>query len=114
MKDHVKNTIGSHFGAGSPYDLQAGTVNYYAGFIASWYAYSAGKLDALARMMDGETFDDVGHAHAMKFARDWLEGMTPALSSLAGQAAGVRAEQFRAGFKAGLGYFEAHPEFRGE
>ncbi|NOZ19912.1 MAG: hypothetical protein GXP25_02360 [Planctomycetes bacterium] len=116
IKDWAKNGAKAGLGVGgSPYEMQTGAINYYSGFIASWYAYSAGKLDAISRMMDGEEFDDLGHSHAIKFAKAWLEGMSAVLDTPfgVGRAAGIRSEQFKAGFAKGLEFFEKNPEFRG-
>ncbi|MEW6356728.1 MAG: hypothetical protein AB1696_10400 [Planctomycetota bacterium] len=117
INDWARNGIGAGLGVGgSPYETQTGAINYYSGFIASWYAYSAGKLDAISRMMDGEEFDDLGHSHAIRFAKAWLEGMSPVLDTPlgVGRLAGIRSAQFKAGFMKGLEFFEKNPEFRGE
>lgn len=117
VKDWAKNAVKAGFGKGSPYEMQTGAINAFAGYIASWYAYSAGKLDVLSQMMDGKEFDDVGHASAMKFALDFLKGMqalNKGLGGFAAKKAGYRNEQFEAGFMEGLKFFESNPVFRGQ
>ena len=98
-------------------DIRTGAMSAYAGYISSWYVYSAGRLDAIGKMMDGETFGDHGHRHAMRFAVAWLNGMESLIGSgLAGaasRAAGVNSELFKAGFMAGLSFFESNPDFSG-
>jgi len=116
--DWASNSARAGLGiGGSPYATQTGVINYYTGFISSWYAYSAGKLDAISQMMDGKEFTDVGHAHAMKFAMDFLNGMsglTEGAGGMVGRMAGFRGDQFKAGFMAGLEFFERNPVFRGQ
>jgi hypothetical protein len=113
MKDYVKNAALGALGKGSPFETQQGAINYYSGHVAAWYVYSAGRLEAIARMMDGEEFEDLGHRHAMGFARDWLHDMSAAISSVPGMLAGVRSEQFIAGFEAALAFFDSNPDFSG-
>lgn len=93
--------------------LQQDVVNCYAGHLAGWYVYSAGRLDAISKMMDGETFTDLGHEHAMKFANAWIEGMSGALDGFVAGKAGVNGDMYKTGFKAALNFFDSHPEFRG-
>ncbi|NIA20560.1 MAG: hypothetical protein GWP05_01025, partial [Anaerolineaceae bacterium] len=94
VRDWASNGARAGLGmGGSPYETQTGVINYYSGFISSWYAYSAGKLDAISQMMDGKEFTDIGHAHAMKFAMDFLNGMsglTEGVGGMAGRMAGFR------------------------
>jgi len=94
-------------------DVAGGAISAYAGFIASWYAYSAGKLDALSRMISGKEFSDLGHAHAMRFALRFLESMSDGLSQWPAGMLGASDKAYRAGFAAGLGFFEKHPAYRG-
>ena len=77
----VNQGLQKTLGVGSPYETQTGTINYYAGFIASWYAYSAGRLDALTQEMEGETMTHFGHDHAMAVAKAFLAGMNPLLDA---------------------------------
>ena len=98
---------------GTPYAVPQSAVNYYSGHLAAWYVYSAGRLDAITEMMDGKTFDNLGHGHAMALAREWIDGMSAALgSALAGQA-GVNGDLFRAGFEDALKAFDSNPAWRG-
>lgn len=117
-KDWAKNAAAqAGLGQGTPYDMQTGAINSFAGYTASWYAYSAGKLNAVTQMMGGTEFDDVGHASAMKFALDFLKGMqalNKGAGGFAGQVVGYRKEQFEAGFMEGLKFFESNPVFRGQ
>jgi len=104
-------------GLASPYETQTGVINYYSGHIAAWYVYSAGKLDAISRMMDGEEFEDLGHAHAMGLAKRFLAGLSPAMEGLTGLAVeelgGISGDQFKAGFLDALAFFDSHPGYRG-
>lgn len=100
-------------GGGLPHQAAGGAISAHAGFIASWYAYSAGKLDAVSRMMAGETFDDLGHAHAMALAAKFLEDMAMLMDNLAANQVGAQRVMFKAGFMAGLAFFDAHPAYRG-
>ncbi len=98
-------------------DPQGSAVSAYAGTMSSWYSYSAGKLDWLAKMMSGQTSaEDLGHDHAIKFALEFLESMRPEgfLAEAAAAGAGVNQDAFEAGFLAGLSFFEKYPGFKGE
>jgi hypothetical protein len=97
-----------------PTKPQEETISFFAGYIASWYAYSAGKMDMLSQMLEGEEFKDVGHAHAMKFALDFLESMQDGLNSYPAEHFGASGVAYNAGFKAGLQFFERNPVYRGE
>ncbi len=66
-------------------------------------------------MMEGKEFKDVGHAHAMKFAMDFLNSMSDRWPLLApAKAFGAHGALYRAGFLAGLQFFENNPVYRGE
>ncbi|MBT3201663.1 MAG: hypothetical protein HN350_17315 [Phycisphaerales bacterium] len=68
----------------------------------------------LSQMLEGEEFKDVGHAHAMKFALDFLESMQDGLNSYPAEHFGASGVAYNAGFKAGLQFFERNPVYRGE
>ncbi len=98
----------------SPTKLHGPVVQSFAGYIASWYAYSAGKLDALAKHLGKGLPGDLGHAHAIRFALRFLQGMKPVMTSLVvGVGYGTDWESYRAGFLEGLRFFEKNPVFKG-
>ena len=43
-----------------------------------------------------------------------MSALTEGAAGLMGRAAGIRGEQYRAGFLAGLEFFERNPVFRGQ
>ncbi|MDH3591728.1 MAG: carboxypeptidase-like regulatory domain-containing protein [Planctomycetota bacterium] len=97
-----------------PKDVQGSAVSAYSGYIASWYAYSAGKLQAVTAMMDGHEFKDLGHKHAIGFALQFLKSMEKGMDSFAAKHLGANAKAYKEGFMAGLRFFESHAEYRGK
>ena len=91
-----------------------GAISAYAGFISSWYVYSAGKLDALNNSIDGGNFSDLGHRHAKAFAMNFLKKMLEGLDNYFAEQVGANSDAYKAGFLKGLAFFDAHPEYRGE
>jgi len=94
--------------------LQGGAISAYSGYIASWYAYSGGKIDAITKAMQGGDFSDLGHEHAKAFAMKFLERMMASTDNFFAGQAGVNREAYKAGFLKGLGFFESNPAYRGE
>jgi len=107
LKDWVKNAAKDE---PSPIDMQSGAIQYFAAYFMAWYAYSAGRIDAL-----GTEFDDQGHAYAMKVAMAFLENLDAITDTTTGGVVagklGFKKEQFMAGFLDGLAYFESEPTF---
>ncbi|MFK7910929.1 MAG: hypothetical protein AB8F34_10020 [Akkermansiaceae bacterium] len=95
-------------------ELQSGAVSAYSGYIASWYAYAGGKLNALTEAMGGGDFSDLGHAHAKAFALRFLERMMASTDNIFADQAGVNSDAYKAGFLKGLEFFDKNPEYRGE
>ncbi len=83
-------------------------MSAYSGYIASWYVYSGGKLDAMTEAMSGGDFSDLGHAHAMAFALRFLERMMAATDNVLAGQTGLNRDAYKAGFLKGLGFFESH------
>ncbi|RME02353.1 MAG: hypothetical protein D6805_10225, partial [Planctomycetota bacterium] len=74
-------------------------VGLSTGFWSSWWAYSAGRLDAVGKMtFQGQTFRDAGHRYALEFARKFLANFLQRLE----KAAPAYAISYRQGFKFGL------------
>lgn len=94
--------------------LQEGAVSAYSGYIASWYAYSGGKIDAITEAMRGGDFSDLGHEHAKAFALRFLMRMMEATDNVFAGQAGVNQSAYKAGFLKGLEFFDNNPAYRGE
>jgi hypothetical protein len=113
-KDWFKSAWAATRGKAKPYQVPQGVLNYYFGHIAAWYVYSAGRLDAVADMINGKSFEDLGHAQAISRARQWIDGMCGLLKTVVVGKPGVDADMYRAGFLDALKAFDSNPAWRGQ
>jgi len=93
---------------------QTTALSAYSGYVSSWYVYSAGRLEALSNEMEGASYSDLGHGHAIAFARKFLEGMLQRMDNLLVQQGGLNSDAYKAGFLKGLEFFESHPGYSGK
>ncbi len=107
LEDWVKNGMADE---PCPFDMQSGAIQYFAAYFMSWYAYSAGRIDAL-----GTEHDKDGHAYAIAVAKAFLDRLDSITDTTAGgyvsDKLGFKKKQFMAGFMDGLAYFESEPTF---
>ena len=85
-------------------------INAYAGFVASWYAYSAGRLEAVNLMMQGLEPKNLGHDLALSVAVQFLGRMQRLNQGLSGEILGqlhFDVDAYAFGFGRGLAALES-------
>ncbi|RME86990.1 MAG: hypothetical protein D6785_02560, partial [Planctomycetota bacterium] len=92
-KTVLREATGIEVGKGS---FVRGVIGLFAGYWASWYAYSAGRLDAISKeVFEGRKIENFGHNYALRFAYRFYK-------DLMARAGKFFPPSFKLGFKIGL------------